>query len=60
MKLKFIGTDGSMGLRNGHVYKVNIRSNDKYIILFIEKNFWHSMECPYGLPQAFANNWSLE
>lgn len=60
MKLRFIGTDGSMGLRNGHVYKVNVRSSGKYIIVFIEKNFLHRMECPYGSPQAFAKNWELE
>lgn len=58
MKLKFIGTDGSMGLKYGNVYKVHVRSNDKYIILFIEKNFLRGLECPYDTPQAFAKNWS--
>lgn len=59
MKLRFVGTDYSMGLRHGHVYNVHIRSSRSHIVLFIEKNFFHGIECPYDSPQAFAKNWKL-
>ena len=59
MKLRFIGTDYSMGLRHGEVYNVRMCASSRYIVAFIEKNFLHGIECPYGSPQAFAKNWKL-
>lgn len=59
MKLRFIGIDGSMGLRHGNIYKVSLSSNDKYIIAFIERNYLNGFSCPYGSPQAFAKNWEV-
>jgi len=59
MKLRFIGTDYSMGLRHGEVYNVSMKSSDLYIVLFIRKSFLHGIECPYSSPQAFAKNWRL-
>lgn len=58
MKLKFIGADYSMGLRNGKIYNVHIKSSSCHIIIFVEKNLFHGIECPYDTPQAFAKNWS--
>lgn len=52
MYLKFIGEDGSMGLRNGINYKVKITSDDAFIWVH-----WNGGECPYLSPQSFAANW---
>lgn len=52
MYLKFIGTDGSMGLEFGKIYKVKIRSIDEYI--WVE---WEDGHCSYSSPQTLACNW---
>ena len=62
MRLRFIGANGSMGLTNGEVYDVQIRSKSNYIWVMIpnfefrEKTFgiW---KCPYSTPENFATNW---
>ena len=60
MRLKFIGTDGSMGLRHGKVYEVSIRTVNNLIVATIDRGGWFDkFYCPYGSPQAFAKNWSL-
>lgn len=59
MRLKFIGADGSMGLRNGEVYQVSFKSTENYIILTIKIGMFDSVMCPYSSPQALAKNWSL-
>lgn len=59
MNLKFIGTDGSIGLKHGEVYDVSISclfSYDKIIVKWHEHNIFH--ECPYSSPAAFAANWA--
>lgn len=52
MYMKFIGQDGSMGLRLGKVYKTRIYSNDG--LIFVQ---WNSGCCPYSSPQSLAANW---
>ena len=61
MRLKFIGTDGSMNLRHGRVYDVEFSSNERYIVAAIKTvgTRWAEVVCPYGSPQALAKNWSL-
>lgn len=60
MRLKFIGADGSMGLRYGKTYKVAFKNTDQYIVLTIKKEpLGSTIVCPYGSPQALAKNWSL-
>lgn len=56
MILRFIGNDGSMGLRHGLTYNVRITSNCSYIIasFYNGKDF---LSCPYSSPQSFAANW---
>lgn len=58
MQLKFIGTNGSMGLVNGKTYVVRVFSQHGYIWVEI----WFMNEktkklCPYETPQSFARNW---
>ena len=50
--LRFIGTDGSMGLVYGRKYKVRVYSDSTYI--WVE---WNNGRCPYSSPINFAKNW---
>ena len=61
MQLKFIGEDGSLRLRNGQVYEVDVLTKVDYIWVCIPDfdlgevtATWH---CPYVSPQSFAANW---
>lgn len=62
MRLRFIGTNGSMGLANGKVYEVQVNSDENYIWVVIpdfefrEKTF-EIWKCPYSSPDSFAANW---
>ena len=59
MNLKFIGTDGSMGLKHGEVYEVSVHCTFKDEVIRVK---WYkhpnSIECPYSSPAAFAANWA--
>ena len=57
MKAMFIGEDGSMGLRNGHVYDIclDICHNSEEVTVF--SNIKHSFVCPYSNLNNFFNNW---
>ena len=64
MKLRFIGADGSMGLKHGEVYETrpNGRFCDRYFWLDVAHihNDGHSEIIavgPYSSPQSFAKNW---
>ena len=52
MKLRFIGRDGSLGLRHRKIYNVNITSDKGFIVVH-----WNGGLCPYSAPQSFAKNW---
>jgi hypothetical protein len=52
MKLRFIGTDGSMGLRKGRIYNVTIYDKLNHIVVA-----WSNGLCPYNSPQTLAKNW---
>lgn len=56
MKLKFIGTDGFMGLKNGNVYNITIFTENGYIVVRLGPHRY----CPYKSPQALAANWTKE
>jgi hypothetical protein len=58
MILKFIGKDGSLGLKHGEKYKVTLKTSGKYFIATIHVG-WINQICPYGSVQAFAKNWEL-
>lgn len=53
MFLKFIGQDGSMGLRKNKYYEVRVYSDTQFIWLETKDG----VRCPYTTPQAFASNW---
>ena len=60
MRLKFTGTNGSLGLEHGRVYHVRIYSESNRIWLAINRNsFFDIISCCYDSPQGFAKNWSL-
>lgn len=63
MKLKFIGTDGSMRLKHGKVYDVSVKTKNGYIWVTMPRfefrgrvlGMW---ECPYSSPQSLSANWT--
>ena len=63
MKLRFIGKDGSMGLKHGKVYPVHVISLPSHTEIYVT---WFSVKlgrhrrCPYSSPAAFAANWASE
>lgn len=63
MWLKFIGANGSMGLTNGEVYDVKVKTKKDYIWVTmsgfeLRDKVWGVWECPYSSPQSFAANWA--
>ena len=52
IKLRFIGTDKSMGLRKGNIYNVRLSSASNHIWVH-----WNKGICPYTSPESFAMNW---
>ena len=61
MYLKFIGTDGSMGLKHGDIYDVYIetvcRFSGQILWTRIYTNGSFYIGCPYSSPQSFSANW---
>lgn len=59
MNLKFIGTDGSMGLRHGEVYDVLVSCMFRENYIFVKwLDGFETRQCPYSSPAAFAANWA--
>lgn len=50
--LRFIGRDGSMGLRKGKVYQVSIRTFNGFIWVY-----WGDQACPYSSFKKLLENW---
>lgn len=59
MKLKFIGEDGSMGLRTGEVYDIRIFIKGECLWVEWKVNLYTVKSCPYISTQSFAQNWEL-
>ena len=59
MKLKFIGEDGSMGLRTGEVYDTRILIKGECLWVEWKVNLYTVKSCPYISTQSFAQNWEL-
>lgn len=59
MKLKFIGEDGSMGLRTGEVYDTRIFIKGECLWVEWKVNLYTIKSCPYISTQSFAQNWEL-
>ena len=56
MRFKFIGKDGSMGLKYGKIYKVSIRTIQDQIWIFWIDDFPFA-GCPYDSLQMLLTNW---
>lgn len=59
MKLRYKGTDGSMRLKTGQVYDVEIKTVRNYIVVFIKDSKLGNKACPYGSPGSLARYWKL-
>lgn len=66
MKALFIGKDGSMGLKHGGIYDIEIKTSGKYIIVSLLiyeydllRGFFraHEAKCPYSSIKSFTENW---
>jgi hypothetical protein len=57
MKLRFIGADGSMGLKHGEVYGVNLGNTQAFITVYWMDEEGYVTPCYYSSPKAFAKNW---
>jgi hypothetical protein len=62
MELRFIGTDGSMGLTTGKVYHVEFHTAGRtggkgYLRALIYDCGKCIVECPYSSIKAFTRNW---
>lgn len=52
---KFIGEDGSMGLRKGKLYNVSVYTMDNYI--WVD---WGMNRCPYSSFGKLEENWEWQ
>ena len=59
MKLRFIGEDGSMGLKNGEAYDARIYIRGKFLWVEWKVGRFMTRSCPYSSTKAFAQNWDL-
>jgi len=64
MKMMFIGTDGSMGLRKGYIYNVKVIKGpffERYPIWVEIANslITTQTKCPYDSFEAFFRNWYI-
>jgi hypothetical protein len=57
MKLRFIGADGSMGLKHGEIYEVNLGNTYALITVYWMDKEGYATPCYYSSPQSFAKNW---
>lgn len=59
MNLRYVGKDGSMGLKHGEIYSVRIDSlpSDEFIHVSWPVALFKTKQCPYDSPAAFAANW---
>lgn len=65
MRGKFIGTNGSMGFKNGKIYEINTviqpvgtKGGSKQCIVIMDRG--SAAWCPYESLEAVMKNWSFE
>ena len=54
---KFIGKDGSMGFKNGEIYKLKSKCENNKIIV---KTANDKLFCPYKSIESFLRNWKIK
>lgn len=56
---RFIGRDGSMGLRHGRYYEITIYGKPDEDLIFVEWIGYDGFlwKCPYGSIEALMQNW---
>lgn len=59
MRLRFIGADGSLGLKHGQTYDIKLNTFGKYVIATIKTGWISDTICPYSSMQALAKNWEI-
>lgn len=57
MKLRFIGTDGSMGLKHGEVRHVRVLSSGDENLITVTWYDGKFRSCPYSSLNSFCANW---
>lgn len=57
MFLRFIGEDGSMGLKHGQVYRCQIYTDDGFICVSWKRKWLTNRMCPYRSLKALTENW---
>lgn len=57
IRLRFIGENGSMGLRHGRIYIVGVHTSNNYIWVSWINPDGSAHSCPYASVAAFAANW---
>lgn len=58
IRAKFIGTDGSMGFRNGRHYWINIEEEEQGSKWVWVKTFF-GRSCPYASMKLLQQNWDI-
>lgn len=54
-KAMFIGTDRSMGFRNGRIYNIRTYIKNNWICLYADNGLW----CPYSNMECLLKNWKI-
>lgn len=57
LKLEFVGTDGSMGLRKGRTYNIRLFVDNGYIWAEWVDTYGNVRQCPYSSLSSFCANW---
>ena len=59
LHLTFIGKDGSMGLKHGSKYKVELYTHCNQLVALIHINMFINITCTYDTLIGFSKNWEV-
>ena len=60
MIAKFIGADGSLGLKHGQEYKIRAISSQYPIMIYILVSPGNTIPCGYSSLEKFLENWTFQ